>query len=169
VVNLQKDDSKVWRCLHAHPLVPDIRSNRCNVNGAKCIRYGTVRRCQRCDFDVCKFCWEEAENKVAEAEETKEKTRRGLTGGQVPGAEDVADLLHNLARAHEIEDGEMSGSDDGGDAANSVDDGVDVKGITSHVRAEMLKQLAASMMFSLGNEDGYNGNRDFDEGSDYEE
>ena len=115
-----EDESKIWRKLHQHPLVAENRSAMCCVQGEKCRGYGTVRSCNACGFYVCQVCWDRSRDEVLEAEKARDKTRRGLDNGKV-GEEDIADLLHALADLDHLDDGAMSGSDDGGDHGAAVD------------------------------------------------
>jgi hypothetical protein len=90
---------------------------------------------------VCQGCWDEAKKKVEEAETAKEKARRGLDGEKVGEGEDVADLLHALGRVDELDDGALSGEDDGGDGDDGADRDEDEQMLSQKVEAAKQQQL----------------------------
>jgi hypothetical protein len=140
-VNLLEDDIKICRKLHVHPLVAEARSLMCSVHGSECRQCPTVRSCNSCCFYVCQGCWDEAKKKVEEAETAKEKARRGLDGEKVGEGEDVADLLHALGRVDELDDGALSGEDDGGDGDDGADRDEDEQMLSQKVEAAKQQQL----------------------------
>ena len=164
-VNLLEDDTKISRKLHVHPLVAEARARSvmCSVHGSECRLCPTVRSCTSCCFYVCQGCWDEAKKKVEEAETAKEKARRGLDGDKVGEGEDVADWLHALGRVDELDDGALSGEDDGGDGDDGADRDEDEQMLSQKVAAAKQQQLEQMTKDLYG---GHGGHGAFGGGSD---
>ena len=101
--------------------------------------------------------------KVEEAETAKEKARRGLDGDKVGEGEDVADWLHALGRVDELDDGALSGEDDGGDGDDGADRDEDEQMLSQKVAAAKQQQLEQMTKDLYG---GHGGHGAFGGGSD---
>jgi len=166
-----EDETRIWRKLHQHPLVPENRTMMCNAHCSEnCRGYGTVRSCGACCFYVCQGCWDATKEQVETADKAKEKVRRGLDGELVGEAEDVADVLHALAKVDDLDEGAMSGSDDGGDRDDGGDD-EDDDALRQKVATAKQMQLEMMKKSLYGGKGGPNGGGLFgdDEDEDGEE
>jgi len=170
VVHLVDDDSRWWRRMHKHPILPLPSNSMCNHNGPRCRRIGTSHACASCNWNVCIACVEGEKKRHAENEKEKARLRAALDGER-EGTErgethDVAELISALAKVAELDDGEQSGDDDAGVSEERTADHDDDDMQKAKFEAAKKAAVEASRVAILGGSTGGPGgsNLPFDPG-----